>query len=272
MAVVLFRETLAEESEFEVCSRHFSTVRSRMDVPDLSLVIARYSCLPYYEELEQDLASRRSWLINSHKQHRFIANVLAWSGSPAEEGGLLGSLTPYTWTEWGDLPEGAYVVKGRTNSRKHQWNTRMFAPTKADIPRIAQRLWDDSLINEQGLVVRQYVPLRHLGEGINGLPITNEWRTFWLVNPEGRPVHLASGFYWASHPEALASAYLPASVLQDVAQEAAQRLVGHATFFVLDLAETATGDWIVIEVNDGQMSGPSMVDLDELYANLARNL
>jgi hypothetical protein len=43
-------------------------------------------------------------------------------------------------------------------------------------------------------------------------------------------------------------------------------------FFTLDLAETETGEWILIEVNDGQASVPSEHDLDELDANLRRAL
>jgi hypothetical protein len=39
-------------------------------------------------------------------------------------------------------------------------------------------------------------------------------------------------------------------------------------FFVLDLAETEAGDWILIEVNDAQQSVPSEHDLGELYGNL----
>jgi hypothetical protein len=52
----------------------------------------------------------------------------------------------------------------------------------------------------------------------------------------------------------------------------ADRIAGivavNVPFFVLDLAETADGKWILIEVNDAQQSVPSEHDLDELYGNL----
>lgn len=261
--VVLFRGALAEEGELEVCRQYFSVWESRMLVPENSLVIGRYSVLPYYDELERDLALRGSRLLNTYAEHQFIADVMNWGG----ENGILASLTPRSWTAWGNLPEGSYIVKGRTNSRKQQWNTHCFAATKADIPRIAQRLWDDALLKEQGLVVREYVPLKQLGEGLNGLPISNEWRTFWLKGADGKPVLLASGFYWASHPELESKARLTPEALV-VGAQAALRIVEHATFFVLDLAEAAKGDWIVVEINDGQMSGLSCVDPSELYGNL----
>ena len=58
----------------------------------------------------------------------------------------------------------------------------------------------------------------------------------------------------------------------NLATTAALRLHGLASFFVLDVAETASGEWIVVEVNDAQMSGLSGVDPAKLYANMANVL
>lgn len=269
-ATVLFRASLADgEQELEVCSQYLHTVQSRVEVRTNSLVVGRYSVLPYYRELERDLRlASRSGLINSWREHQYIADVLQWSGVF----GALAGATPASWADWYHLPEGAYVVKGRTNSRKGNWLTHMYAPSKAALGHVVSRLLDDTFIREQGVVVREYVPLRELGPpGINGIPVTNEWRTFWCV-AKGKAHLLASGFYWSSHPEAKQLASLPPEVLTGIAQKAADALVPHATFFVLDLAETADGRWIVVEVNDGQMSGLSEVDPHELYSNLARVL
>jgi hypothetical protein len=41
---------------------------------------------------------------------------------------------------------------------------------------------------------------------------------------------------------------------------------------VLDIAETEKGDWILIEMNDAQMSGLSMNDPQMLYKRLAQFL
>ena len=40
------------------------------------------------------------------------------------------------------------------------------------------------------------------------------------------------------------------------------------TFFALDLAETQSGDWLLIELNDAQMAGAGENDLNELFGNL----
>jgi hypothetical protein len=173
--------------------------------------------------------------------------------------------TPATYTEWGDLPEASYIIKGRTNSRKFQWNTHMFAKDKKSIVSVVTRALDDGLINSQGVIVREYVPLKKLDEGINGLPISNEWRFFFY----GKTL-LAKGFYWSSCPEVFDQAECTDEMIK-MAKEIAVIVSKKANFFVLDMAEKAvkgkTG-CILVEVNDGCMSGTSMCDPEELYYNL----
>lgn len=265
-SVILFRRDLDSEGEFDTAGRYLPTMQYRTDIGTNQIVFGRYSVLPYYRELEQELIRKGSGLINSADQHEYIADVTRW----ANLGGALHGLTPPAYTTWGDLPEGQYVVKGRTNSRKHQWATHMFAPNRAAIPRIAQRLFDDALINEQGLVVRPYVPLKKLGDGLNGLPITNEWRTFWLKTPRSdKPRNLGVGFYWASHPELEAEAYFSRQ-MTELAFMAAGLIAQHVNFFVLDVAEKEDGEAIIVEVNDGQMSGLSCIPAVKLYGELSR--
>lgn len=262
--VVLFRTCYDMDGELAIAKKHIDVYEYRSTVPANSLVFARYSSLPHYDELEKELALRNSKLVNSLQEYNYISNIMDWGG----EFGTLSGMTPRTWSNWARLPEGAFVLKGRINSRKHQWLTHMFAATRDDVPIVAARLLDDDLIRDQGVVIREYIPLKKIGEGMNGLPITNEWRTFWYVETVKGvrvPYLLASGYYWqASHPETKDKASLPASALKLV-DEAAARVGDYASFFVLDVAETEAGDWIIIEVNDGQMSGLCGVDANELY-------
>ena len=46
----------------------------------------------------------------------------------------------------------------------------------------------------------------------------------------------------------------------------------YVNFYVLDIAQKENGDWVLIEVNDGQMSGLSEIDPHELYSNLKKLL
>lgn len=79
---------------------------------------------------------------------------------------------------------------------------------------------------------------------------------------------MAKGFYWsASHPELKQRASW-AKLAEELVFAAAKRVSEYVNFFVLDVAETQDGSWIVIEINDAQMSGLCGCDPHELYSNL----
>ena len=228
-------------------------------------MIGRYSVLPFYKELEAELKSNGCQLINTYQQHGWIANVLDWAGDASiGVSGPLAGFTPRSWSTWASLPSNtSFVVKGRTNSRKFEWNRRMFAKTRDDVPAIAHALLDDALVSDQGLVVREYIPLRKLDEGINGLPISEEWRCFFYKN-----TLLAKGFYWSKFPDAVCKVEWTIEA-ESFVRSAAEKVSQYANFFVLDIARRSDGGWIIIEVNVGQMSGLSLCDPHELYQGLA---
>ena len=266
--VFLMWPDYAEDEELEALDKlGCSVYESRMKIPYGSNVIGRYSVLPHYKELETDLSYVGSKLINSFRQHNYIANF-EWYDD------LVG-ITPDTWTtNWHLMPEGKYVVKGRTNSRKHQWKQKMFAETKAKAIELAGELLFDGLISTQGIVIRKYEPLVTYDTGINDLPVTNEWRFFVYKNKI-----ISSGYYWSSFPE-YESEYFKRLGLKfnneapleakDLVQEAINRVGDKCNFYVVDVAEKLDGSWTVIELNDGQMSGISMNDPMKLYSGLSQ--
>lgn len=263
--VVLYREYDFdfEPSELEAMRAHFRCVPSRTEIRPGEIVIGRYSVLPFYRELEKDLSNLGAQLINNYTQHRYIADMRNWYQDLAE-------FTPKTWFRAADVPmdePGSFVLKGETNSKKFQWNTHMFAATRADIGRVLSNLQIDALISTQDVYVRQYIPLKTYAISINDLPITEEYR-FFICDGEV----LSGAYYWSSYVEDL-EMVLDASVVPKAFLQRVIDCVGDkARFWVLDVARTAAGDWIVIELNDGQMSGLSENDLNQLYGNLKRIL
>ncbi len=261
--IILYRAgDHTDEEELEAAREHFEVTTTRARIPTGRLVVPRYASLPFHRELEEDVAYLGSRLINSTEQHNWVADIRNW----ATRGGKLDGMTPATYTTWAGLPEGQYVVKGTTSSRKGQWSTRMFCPTVGDIPRVAASLLDDQLIADQGVVVRDYVPLRRFGTGINGMPISNEWRVFGL---DGKI--LDYGYYWASEPQYERSATFPEKALFFV-EKALKRIGKRVPFVVVDVAETEAGGWIIVELNDGCLSGLSMIPPGRFYGKLARAL
>ncbi len=261
MAVILFRSgSWADEGELPAARKHLPVYQYRTEIPAGSLVIPRFSALPQYQELEADVKNLGSRLINTYTQHRFVADFWNWYT-------VLQDLTPRSWRDWTSLPKDkSFVLKGSTNSIKNSWNTRMFCKSTQEVPQVACRLLDDQEILSQGIVVREYVPLVQYGEGINGLPITNEWR-FFLLN--GSVV--LSGYYWVNDIDMYPGDLnlVPAGA-RELANLVANRVSTYVPFSVVDVGQTLDGQWVVIEMNDGQQSGLPHCDPETLYRELAK--
>src|SRR5690606_19342655 len=75
----------------------------------------------------------------------------------------------------------------------HQWKEKMFAP---DFKDLVQKYLDpghDPLLQDQGLVIRDFVRLKNFGESINGMVFANEWRFFFY-----KTTMLSFGYYWSN--------------------------------------------------------------------------
>lgn len=263
--VILFRASLAEEEEMEVCKKHFPVITQRSHVKKGDLVIPRYSALPFYKEFEQDVEYVGGKLINSYNEHCYVADLRNWYYD-------LGDFTPRTWFYLDQIPQqGPFVLKGQTNSRKHNWRTHMFAETKQDAIEVFSNLCADSYIGAQQIYVREYVPLKNFLTSFQGLPISEEYRFFVL---DGEIV--SSAFYWSEHTdyiiEELGYRPDPNLVPKDFLEEVISTVESKVRFFVVDIARTETGEWIVVELNDGQQSGLSDNNPHVLYSNMARVL
>jgi hypothetical protein len=254
--IILFRKDRDTEDEFELVKEYFDVVESRMNIQD-KFVIARYSALPFYDELEKDLEFQGSKLINSYNQHKYIADFEYYYD--------IEELTPKTYFHLQDVPTNpkhGYVVKGKTNSRKFYWKDLMFADSKIKAITIACNLNRDPLIAQQGVIVRDFIPLRKLEEGVNGLPFSNEWRFFCYKDQI-----LSYGYYWSTAEEIPSNDSIDPKAIELV-KEVCNRVSDKVNFFVVDVAEKEDNGWIVIEMNDGQMSGLSQTDPSILYKNL----
>lgn len=252
--IILFRKDYSTEEELEIAKQYFDVVEHRSDVPPNSLVIGRYSTLPYYRELEYDLKSNGSELVNTFDQYNWIANF-DWYEQLKE-------FTFETWFRAQDIPDDGtqFIVKGRTNSRKHEWDRLMKADTKKKAIEIMIALSEDSLIAPQGVVFRKYEPLVTFEIGLNGLPITNEYRCYFY-----KGVLLSCGYYWTMAKDVNRK-------ISDEGLEFAMKVAAvakeYSNFFVVDVGEKQSGGWVLIEMNDAQMAGLSENDPHILYKNL----
>lgn len=261
---------MAELGEEAAAERWFSLYKSRCDLahkitirpewPSFHVVIPRFAALPYYKELQDDLEVFNIRLINSYKQHRYIADLQNYYQD-------IWDLTFKTWFRLEDVPKdgGPFVLKGETNSKKFDWNNRMYAETFQDASRVYNELSKDSMIGEQQIYVRQYVPLKRYMTGLHGLPITEEYRFFVCF---GQIVD--GSYYWASHSDDLKEVPPQHSVPRSFVQKVINRIGDKCNFYVIDISRTESDEWKVVELNDGTQSGLSLINADNFYKNLKK--
>lgn len=263
-AVILYREGDMSDAELNAARSYFFCTPTRMDIRFNDIVINRYSALPFYKEQERDIQYVGAKLLNSYHQHCYVADLWNWYHD-------LKDYTPKTWNRLEDIPEGSFVLKGKTNSKKFDWNTDMMAPSREDAIKIHSRLSADYLIGSQDIYIREYVPLKTYFKGIKDLPITKEFR-FFVMNGK----ILSGAYYWSSHVDDFKDFDMMIPNVQDVPMDWLQTVIDlikdKINFFVIDVAETESGGWIVVELNDGSMSGLSENDPNVLYKNMKQCL
>lgn len=264
--VVLMRSLgLESESEEFACGAHFERLHVRSEIQKDQLVICRYSALPYFDELIMDIHNAGAYALNSYAAHSYCAQFEYYYD--------IEDLTFESWERMDMIPrkyhQQPFVVKGKTNSRKQQWNSKMFAPNFVEASKIAAELMCDGLIGQQGIVVRKFEPLETFEVGVNGLPFTNEWRVFFL----GDQV-LASGYYWGACEQVDKIQKAREGFEKEgmaCAIECAKRIKERLPFSAIDVAKTQDGRWRVVEVNDGQQAGLNgTIDPNAFYQTLSK--
>jgi len=266
--VIYYRESLFEE-ELEAALEAGFVCESRLTrLLPTDTVLLRYTTLPFAKDVHADLLTIGCKLVNGLSDHEFMADLFKWYK-------LLKDYTPKTYNQYqmAKLPEGSYVVKGCTNSKKAYWNTHMYAPNKASVGKIFGNLVDDSLIGNQEIAIREFVPLKTYMLGINDMPVTSEYRYFFFEDGI-----IARGFYWQNYadeldPEAIKNPE-ERFALKALLNVITDKMWDHmkVSFYCVDIAQTADGNWMIVEINDGTMAGLSCINPKEFYGNLYEEL
>lgn len=211
--------------------------------------VARFGAFSsQYEEVYDALRHEGITLIHSPAQH-YLSSVLSnWYP-------LLADLTPRSICF--DGPPEADVIsselgwpvfmKGERQTSFHR--RRLSIIENAAALRAALEVYaTDPVLRWQRIVCRQLVPLRPVDDvSPDRIPASFEFRSFWWY---GQPVGF--GPYWWQAKSYDANSEERRRALE-IAGEAARRI--NIPFLVVDVAQTAAGEWIVIECNDGQESG-----------------
>ena len=245
------KKELASAQKYFYCTNRFPEIKSE------DFVISRYGMYPFYNESYKDIHYIGAKLINNYNQHLYVADLQNYVTDLKE-------LTPRTWTNLQSLPDNtAFVLKGETNSKKSSWKKDMFAANKEEAILVHNRICDDLLIGQQKIYIREYLPLFKYMDGVNDMPVTKEFRFFVAYGEI-----VSGGYYWQNYLEDLYIRPDVSEVPTSFLQEVIKRVGSQCNFYTIDVAQTIEGNWVVIELNEGQQSGLSGNNPDEFYSKL----
>ncbi len=160
--------------------------------------------------------------------------------------------------------ESPIIVKDFVKSEKHNWEEACFIPNASDSDKVKSvvdkfiELRGNSL--NEGLVFRRFEELEYLTEhSKSGMPLTKEFRIFFANRKIVKVFdYWDEGEYGDTKPE-----------LDDFI-EIAKNI--DSKFFTMDVAKKKNGDWIIMELGDGQVAGlPDNADRNEFYTKLKEN-
>ena len=221
-----------------------------------------------YQNLYNGLIQKNIQLINSPTEYKHCHYL-------PESYRIIKGLTPKTnWTaaktpinkkviteltaQFGNSP---IIVKDYVKSEKHNWEDACYIPNASDeqnVLNITNTFVElrGNYLNE-GLVFRQFEELEYLVDhSQSGMPLTKEFRVFF-VNKTVVSVfdYWDEGNYGETKPEL------------DSFIQIAQNI--ESNFFTMDIAQKKNGEWIIMELGDGQVAGiPDNADIKSFYFEL----
>lgn len=243
---ILYRNTHNTGYDFNF-RNHFDckSVVGEVDTP----VLLHIGAVEDYAGIEAALEEMGMKLFVHEAEHLRCSTIEKWYP-------VLKEKTPFTMI-YEELPQIEEVLKSfsfpvfvKGNRQTNHHNRSQCIIENADQYEALRKEWKHNiLLSWQKVAIRKYVPLQEIDSESfpDMVPISYEFRFFYF---EGKC--MTYGSYWN-----IGKKYsLPESELDEILKLtdwAAERLA--VSFPAIDVAKTAAGDWIIIEVNDAQESG-----------------
>ncbi len=209
--------------------------------------VARMGAAQDYAERFQRFQAMGITLIHDPETYELTSMLPCWYPH-------LTKLTPRSMC-FDQLPSSADIedhfdwpvfVKGERQTNRHT-RRQSIIENAQHFDELMREWQQEPILAWQKLVCREFIPLRSVATpSQSGMPKSFEFRSFWW-----RGSCVGVGRYWISESYSMTESEMEA--LLRVGKEVVQRI--SATFLVIDIAQTEEGDWIVIELNDGQDSG-----------------
>jgi len=159
---------------------------------------------------------------------------------------------------FGDKP---VVIKDYVKSEKHNWETACFVANAADTLKLKETITNFLLLRgkylNEGIVIREFVELKNLTRhSKSGMPLTEEYRLFFINKK-------LIGIYDYWEEGEYTSSVSNTKPFEEVAKHV------ESNFFSMDIAQKENGEFLIIELGDGQVSGlPDQLNKNEFYRKL----
>lgn len=167
----------------------------------------------------------------------------------------------------GDFGSSPIFIKDYVKSQKHSWKEACFIPDGSDIESVKRVISNFISLQKEyggvqgGVVLREFVPLRSIGiHPKSKMPLSQEFRAFVL---DGKMISLSQYWEYGDYFDDMP----PMSLIESVSKLVCEKI--GSNFFTIDVAQKEDGNWICIEIGDGQVSSlPDKGDKQEFYTRL----
>lgn len=225
-------------------------------------VLLRIGAIEDFPALRESLRSVGISLLFTEEEHNRCSMLENWYP-------LIKEYTPYSRV-YSQFPETQELlqsfqfpvfIKGSRQTNRHQrdqciiQNIKMYEDLKKE--------WiNDNILHWQKIAVREYIPLQKVDDTSypDMIPFSYEFRVFLWKNKIagiGKYWYLGRDYQLSNHEK---------EEISELAVTIAKIIC--VPFLAVDIAKTANGKWIVIEVNDGQESGYAGMNPFGIWQNI----
>ncbi|WP_442267311.1 ATP-grasp domain-containing protein [Tenacibaculum sp. ZS6-P6] len=221
-----------------------------------------------YENLYEGLLKKNIKLINdpeSYKHCHYLPNSYDIIKTKTPKSNWTTDLTDVSILKLAqDFDKSPIIVKDYVKSEKHHWEDACFIPNASDSNNVKTIVHNfiklrGNTLNE-GIVFRAFKELEFLTEhSKSGMPLTKEFRIFF-----GNKKMIQVFNYWDEGD------YGTSEIDFNEFKKLALKI--KSNFFTMDIAQKKTGEWIIMELGDGQVAGlPENANKKEFYSALKMN-
>ncbi len=248
------------EQKYDFDFERFFPTRRPFSRPSGIELMARVGAIADYDAFYDELKENGLSLINNPSEHRICSDFEGWY-EPLKELTPMSRCydSPPSAAEVADIFGWPVFMKGTRQTSRHDKYLSIIR-NENHYNDALERYSSDDILHWQKIVIRKFVQLRTVDDAaVDKIPLSFEFRCFFWKREL-----VAFGNYWSGAKYACTPTEKKNAI--DLAEACARKI--NVPALVIDVAQTADGDWILIECNDAQESGYAELTRIGLWQNI----